>query len=469
MNSEPSPSRGSRDPSEFVVTGGEAFRVDTEALGALAGALAAVASAAESVAGHLEAARSAVWRGACAGSGAAASCDAEAARLVAEAAQAALEAQGSARGIALSAAGYAATEARTAASAGSHQLAMRHLVWGSVPPLVGWAVAAARSSPVGLAAGGLRLLAGGAAALPPLVPWVPSGRPDDPISVVRSTVAPGAEDASTFAYAATSLQQAQGGATLDDGGTVPASSILVERIPRPDGSTAVMVTVPGTQTWAPDDWRGGVFDAEGNLDAMAGRDSHVRQLIERALADQRLRAGDSVVFNAYSQGSLHVFGLLEDQSFRSRYPVAAVTVLGGVPTAFRVPDDVAVLSLANRDDVVPGLSGLPPVPRPNVVDVRTPSHAGMGQGLLADVGLAHDLGRYAGDASALDRSGDPSVRGYAAVLGAAVGTGVVGAVAAGIPSAGTAPRPVPRRERFVYTGTDTVTPVSSSGSRRPSP
>lgn len=462
MSPAPVPERSGRDPSEFVVTGGEAFRVDTEALSAVARSLAAVSTLVEGLADRLEAVRGSVWRGACAGSATAASFDDEAARLIGDAARIALDALAGARGITAAAAGYAATEARTAADAGGHQLAMRSLVWGSVPPLVAWAVHP--SSPVRLAASGLRLLAGGGSALPPLVPWVPAGRPDDAISVVRREVPPGREDASTFAYAGRSLQQAQGAAPLEDGADVPPSSILLERIPRPDGTTAVMVTVPGTQSWSPDDWGGGVFDAEGNLDAMAGRDSHARQLIERALAEQRLGAGDSVVFNVYSQGSLHVFGLLEDEGFRSRYPVAAVTVLGGVPTAFRVPDDVAVLSIANRDDVVPGLSGIPPAPRPNVVDVRTPSRAGIEEaGLLEAVVSAHDLDRYAADARALDGSADPSVQGYAAVLGAAVGAGVVGAG-----YAGAVPGAVPRRERFVYTGTDTTTPVSSSGSRGPS-
>ncbi|GHG50342.1 hypothetical protein GCM10012320_18900 [Sinomonas cellulolyticus] len=451
---------GDRDASAFVVTGGEAFRVDTEALQGAAVALASAGETADAVAGRLEAARAAVWRGACAGSDAAASFEAAASRLVTESAQLAADVRADARSALRAAGAYADTEARTAAAAGARQRALRNAVWGAVPAFLGWSVAwpgGDGRGPVRLAAGGLRALTGAAGAVAPLTPWVPAGGPGDPISVVRTRTAPGLEDASTFGYAARSLQQAQGISALDDGSAVPPSSILVERLERPDGSTAVMLTVPGTQTWSLDDPGGGVFDAEGNLDAMAGRESHARQLIERALADQQLAAGDEVVFNVHSQGSLHVFGLLEDEAFRSRYPVAAVTVLGGVPTAFRVPDDVAVLSIANCDDAVPGLSGLPPLPRPNVVDVRTPSHPGVGgQGLVKDLVAAHDLDRYAADARALDLSGDPSVRGYAAVLGAVVGTGIAGAAV------------LPRRERFVYTGRDTVTPLSASGSRAPS-
>ncbi|WP_369045703.1 hypothetical protein [Sinomonas sp. P10A9] len=457
-----------RDPSTFVVTGGASFRVNLEALDTAIGALASAASVIAGLPVCLEAARAAVWRGACAGSASAAVFDDEAAALIGQAARAALDTRATARGVAAAASGYRAAEAQIAGAAGGHQLIMRGLVWGLVPPGL-WRVPG--EAPVREGAQSLRLLLGGASAVPPLVPWVVAGGPRDRISVVRSEVAAGSEDASTFAYAGRSLQQAQGAATLDDGTSVPPSSVLVERIPKPDASVAVIVTVPGTQTWSPDDPGGGIFDGEGNVDAMAGRDSHARQLIERALADQQLRAGDVVVFNAHSQGSLHVFGLLEDEDFRRRHPVVAVTVLGGVPTAFRVPDDVAVLSVANRDDVVPGLSGLPPVPRPNVVDVRTPSYPDVGSGGLLDaVVTAHGLDRYASDARELDASTDPSVRGYASLLGVAVGTGIIGTASAGA-GAG------PRRERFVYTGTDTTTPAtpatpgapSSSAALRPSP
>ncbi|GAB3272484.1 hypothetical protein GCM10027449_09070 [Sinomonas notoginsengisoli] len=446
---KPDPHGGERDAAAFVVTGGTAFRVNLEALDTALGALTAAASLAEAVPSHLEAARAAVWRGACAASPGVRSFDAEAAELVASTGHLALDAAAAARGVAVAVGSYRAAEAMTAGEAGGRQLAMRGLVWGLVPPGL-WRIEG--DTPARGGAQLLRSILAEGSTVPPLVPWVPAGRAKDPISIIRAQISAGAEDASTFAYAGRSLQQAQ---------RTP-SSILVERIPRTDGSTAVMVTVPGTQTWSLDDPSGGVFDTEGNLDAMAGRDSHVRQLIARALADQQVRTGDAIVFNAHSQGSLHVFGLLEDPDFRARYPVAAVTVLGGVPTAFRVPEEVAVLSIANRDDVVPGLSGLPPVPRPNVVDVQTPSHSDIrAGGLLKAVVDAHDLDAYAADARALDGSTNPSVRGYAEVLGAIVGTGIVGA----------APGPVgvPRRERFVYTGTDTATPAAASSSSSSGP
>lgn len=453
MSGDGAPGAAVRDPSTFTVTGGEAFRVNTEALEDAVASLAAAASFADALVGRLESARAAAWRGACAGSVAGAAFDTRAADLVGDAMRAALDVRDAKNGVAAAKAGYLAAEEWAAVGTGL-PLATRITVSGLVPSGYLWGL-------IGIAPGRIGAVAlreaGGVLGRtsPALSPWMPAGGPGDRISVVRREVAPGSGDASTFGYAGESLKQAQGATPLEDGTPVPPSSVLVERIPRADGSTAVVVTVPGTQSWFPDDPEGGVFDVEGNLDGMEGRDSHARQLIERALADQDLAAGDSVVFNAHSQGSLHVLGLLEDEDFRSRYPVAAVTILGGIPTPFRIPDDVPVLNVSNDADVVPALSGSFPVPRPNIVDVRTPEHPD-GGGIVG----AHDITRYADDASALDLSGDPSVRGYASVLGTAVGTGVVGAGvvggrAAGAGGAGTAG---PRRERFVYTGTDTVTP-----------
>lgn len=444
-----------RDPSTFTVTGGEAFRVNLEALGAAAGVLATARSCAEALVSRLESARASVWRGVCAGSAAGAHFDASAAELIGQAMRAALAVQAASGGVAATRDGYLWAEGTAAVGGIGLPWAARVAVSGLIPSGYLWSLLGIAPGKIGAVAVRGTLAVGSVS--PILPPLSPAGGPRDRISVTRTEAAPGTGDASTLAYAGESLGQAQGAAPLEDGTAVPPSSVVVERIPRADGSTAVMVTVPGTQTWAPDDPAGGVFDMEGNLDGMVGRASHARQLIERALADQGVGPGDSVVFNAHSQGSLHVLGLLEDEDFRSRYPVAAVTILGGIPTAFRIPEDVAVLTVSNDADVVPALSGSFPVPRPNVVDVRTPEH-GDGGGLAG----AHDITRYAADARALDLSDDPSVRGYAAVLGTAVGTGVIGAGAVGAVAAGSGAGgagPAARRERFVYTGTDTTTPA----------
>ncbi|GAB4098499.1 hypothetical protein [Sinomonas halotolerans] len=468
--------RRERDPAGFIVTGGAAFAVNTSAMAAAEGELAAAARDLESSRQHLESARRSVARGSCSVSPSAARFDLVAWGVARGVSEARGGAGALARETSLARDAYAAEEARRATETGGLQSSGLWLATGIPPSLAvrwpGLFEAVSLDRPVGDAARVARAVAG----FGPV-----AGSPADRISVVRRDVPPAPSDPSTFSAAAQSLRQAQGTAPLEDGSRVPPSSVVVDRIPRPDGTTAVVLTVPGTQEWELDAASGNVFDAEGNADALAGAESHARQLIERALADQRLRDGDTVVVNAHSQGSLHVFGLLEDRGFRERWPVAAVTVFGGAPRQFDIPDDVQVLSVSNVDDVLPAISAEVVTPRPNVVDVVTPAHRDAARGLdLGDAGgtwdrvvNGHSIDRYAIDAQALDRSTDPSVLAYAGVLGAAMGGAAVGAVgaaggapsgagapggtAAGVPAASSEARAARGRERIIYTGADTVT------------
>ena len=434
-----------RDPATFVVTGGVAFAVNTESMAAAESELASAAREIESAVDRLESARRAVRRGACVGSSAAAEFDVDAAGLVRGAGWAEQEASSISRSVDAARAVYEVGETVRATLTGGLQatglgvaLGLSQVLASRLPEGLSWLLL--NDTAKGVSAR-VRALGG----LGPI-----AGSPSDRVSVVRKAVRGGTGDPATFSYAGESLRRAQGTAPLEDGTMVPPSSVIVERVPRPDGSTAVMLTVPGTQSWELDDESGNVFDSEGNWDALAGRDSHARQLIERALADQRLREGDVVVVNAHSQGSLHLFGLLEDEGFRSRYPIAAVTVLGGAPRKFDVPDDVAVLNVSNVDDPLPSISGKALVPRPNIIDVVTPTHPDREPSQPVETAVnAHAIDRYAVDAEALDRSVDPSVRGYATALGLLVGGAAAGP-----------------RERYVYTASDTTTTKPRPPERR---
>jgi hypothetical protein len=147
-----------------------------------------------------------------------------------------------------------------------------------------------------------------------------------------------------------------------------------------------------------------------------------------------------------------VFGLLEDEAFRERYKVAAVTAVGSPVSAFDLPAEVPVLSLTNADDIVPAASGRPAGPSPGVVSVRTPSRVGdAGTAMFPQevIAQAHDLGNYERDAQIVDGSHNTAVLNHSATVSAALG----GAAAVAAAS----------RERFVYTGAD------ASPKPRPSP
>ncbi|MEA5455819.1 hypothetical protein SPF06_13875 [Sinomonas sp. JGH33] len=476
------------NPDRFVVTGGRAFAASVESLEASATSFDAVSAALGRVRQALYVARLRVEGAACTRSSVAPRISEESARIEAAVRRCVDEAAREASAVRRAAANYLEEEAkRRSALDGLQNLVVdSDVMAGLLSVFVPRGLFADRSDPASApgrwAAAFMRFL--NRAKI--------GGAPEDAIDVTRKEVVGGREEGGSFAYAVHALGQAQGHEPLEDGTIVPPSSILVERFPQADGSVAVMVTVPGTETWDLDSADGNVFDSESILDGMERRDSHVRTLIKEALNDQGLGPGDRVVFNSYSQGSIHVLGLLEEREFADRYHVAAVTSVGGPVSAFAVPDGVPVLSLSNADDVVPAASGRASPPSGSVVEVRTPSRIGPAATLIPKeaVASAHSLENYAGDASALDRSTAPGVKEFAAAVGAALGSSaaasgpgagtpegpVAGPVASG-PGAGSPADASPgtvaapaapgqsgaARERFIYTGTDSRTKEGGGG------
>ncbi|WP_138415860.1 hypothetical protein [Sinomonas gamaensis] len=424
---------------DFVVTGGRGFEVRLDSLEQAAAALSVSSASLSNAEYALYSMRLSAEAGSCGASSTAVQLDQESLRLEARARRAVDECLGAAASVRQAATAYANEESRRASAADG----LQNLLIGSsaVPAflrLLG-AKGIGRDLDLSPESDGRTL----ARALRAREQGHIEGSPKDLLVGPRVQVAAGNGDPSTYSYALRSLRQAQGHEELDDGTTVPPSSILVERFTRADGSVAVMVTVPGTQTWALDSADGNLFDTEGILDGLASRESQTRALIQQALADQNLGENAEVVFNCYSQGGIQVFGLLEDEEFRARHRVAAVTAVGSPVSAFDLPAEVPVLSLTNADDIVPAASGRQVEPSGALVNVRSPSRfdpIAKAQYPQVVVAQAHDLGNYARDAATLDSSGSPAVLEHSGSIGAALGAGSAAS-----------------RERFVYTGTDTRT------------
>ncbi|WP_138444725.1 hypothetical protein [Sinomonas susongensis] len=438
----------------FVVAGGPRFVVALESLEASTVALREASAVLERAGGALYSVRQTVLGASCRSSLAAPQFDDEARRVEVRARRARDESAACASAVARAAEAYRGEEtARTRAMDGLQNFLLRtDAIGGLLGPLGLSSVSAAgtRVAPGSTLATLLRTLQRDRLA----------GSPDDPVLVSRSPLAPGTGDPSRFSYALSSLRQAQGQEPLEDGSFVRPSSVMVERVPRPDGSVAVTVTVPGTQTWAMDAEDGNVFDTEGILDGMAYRDSQVRSLIEEALRDQDLGADDVVLFNSYSQGGIHVLGLLEDREFLERYRVAAVTTVGSPASAFAAPEGIPVLSLTNADDIVPTAGGRLADLSGSIVNVRSPSRAGSAAilGFPQDViAQAHDLGNYARDAERLDESGNAAVLAHRTAVGTALGVGLGAGVAAAAAAGSASQTGAPQRQRFAYTATDPKT------------
>ncbi|WP_422934527.1 hypothetical protein [Sinomonas sp. P47F7] len=432
----------------LVVTGGRGYAVRLDSLETAAGELRDAAVAVANAGRTLYVSRLAVEGGACSGSALAVRYGDESLRIEGTARRIASEAEGVAASVRTAASAYEEEEARRAAAvdglqnflAGSEivPLLLRQFGLGAFADLM----RRSNQGPGKTLAGMAREAANGG---------IEDSR-EGALSVDRARVAAGSGDPGTFAYSLRSLRTAQTQVPLDDGTSVPESSILVERFERADGTLAVLVTVPGTQTWGLDD--ANLMDTEGILDGMAARDSQIRALIRQALAEQELGQDDEVVFTAYSQGVIHVMGLLEDEEFLARYRVSAVTAVGGPVTAFKPPAGIPVLSLTNADDIVPAAAGRIGEPSSSVVMVRTPPRGGAAERVAfpqETLAQAHDLGNYERDAALLDGSSNPSIAAHAAIVGAALGGASLGG-------------PPPQRERLAYTGTDTK---AKTGRARP--
>jgi hypothetical protein len=185
-----------------------------------------------------------------------------------------------------------------------------------------------------------------------------------PVSVTLVPVPPSAAAPETVADLV-AVQEALGG--REEPGRV-----RVVEVPQPDGTSAWVLVLPGTQDWSP---RSGSNPADVTTDvwAMAGSATAAAAGARRALllAQQsagRAGRGDPVMLVGHSQGGILAAAIASGPSIGGSRVTTVLT--SGAPVAgFPVPSDVAVLSLEHRQDVVPRLDGAPNPDRTSWVTV----------------------------------------------------------------------------------------------------
>lgn len=227
---------------------------------------------------------------------------------------------------------------------------------------------------------------------------------------------------------------------------IPLSSIVVDKYPRTDGSYAVVVSIPGTEKWAPFDSPDTTDDLKGNISAMAQgteRRSYFTQTqaaVVRALEAEHVTRKDDIVLNGYSQGGINAVALAANKDFTATYTVRAVNTAGSPVGRFLGRVDASVLTLENQRDLVPALDGVPNPRRPNVVTARfsaepatvDPVVSGMAKGrpvealsgsldMPTKIRNAHDIGNYIAAADRLETSHDPGVLRHRRVLADVLG------------------------------------------------
>jgi hypothetical protein len=197
--------------------------------------------------------------------------------------------------------------------------------------------------------------------------------------------------------------------------------VQIVRVAQPDGSSAWIVQIPGTQEWGPR--RGdNPVDLTTNVRLMTGESTYMQTQIQEAMRAAGVARGEPVMLTGHSQGGITAAALASDPSFRSEFEVRSV-VTGGSPIArFDIPDSVSVLSLEHDQDAVPMLEGRENPDRPHWVTVERSlpsshytvpdplSDAAPPLTIEAGVGAAHGTDVYTDTGRSVDASTDPSLQ-----------------------------------------------------------
>lgn len=153
--------------------------------------------------------------------------------------------------------------------------------------------------------------------------------------------------------------------------------VRVTRVPQPDGSSAWVVQVPGTQAWSPDPGDD-PFDLTTDVVAMSGGATLAAAGASIALGQAMTAAGrggeagrdDPVLLAGHSQGGIVAAALASDPDFRAAHPRLQVVTAGSPIAHFPIPASVPVLSLEHLQDPVPRLDGSSNPDRPSWTTVR---------------------------------------------------------------------------------------------------
>ncbi len=198
---------------------------------------------------------------------------------------------------------------------------------------------------------------------------------------------------------------------LEPSGGGDPGEIMIERHDAPDGSTAWVVTIPGTEDWLS---LGGKnpFTGTANL-SLAARDvADPMVAVAAAMAAQHIPPGDPVMLVGHSQGGMSAMGLANTPEFRERYNLRAIVTAGSPTARYATVDGVATLHVENVEDITPGLDG---GVNPDTPERITVSRSLAASDLPADQAAARsNTGSHYGDAYArtgayIDASDHPSL------------------------------------------------------------
>ncbi len=205
----------------------------------------------------------------------------------------------------------------------------------------------------------------------------------------------------------------------------PPGTVGVQRLDHPDGTRSWVVTIPGTQEWSPVDGAN-PMDLGTNLDAMAGRDNDVAELVRQAMRSAGVPPDEPVLLAGHSQGGMVAMQLAEDPAVQEEFSVTTV-ITAGSPVGNadgELAPGVQAVHLESAEDLVWALDGAPNPDDPQRTTVRasladSPDPADRAAAI--NPLSAHDVGTYARLGDRVDELDDPSVQAFRRSLDGVIG------------------------------------------------
>ncbi|MGV8966033.1 MAG: hypothetical protein ACOH2F_07115 [Cellulomonas sp.] len=190
-----------------------------------------------------------------------------------------------------------------------------------------------------------------------------------------------------------------------------AGRIRVIEVPQPDGSSAWIIQLPGTQEWSPGAGPS-LADVTSDVLLMAERETQYEQAVLDVMTRAGIGSGEPVMLAGHSLGGITAANVAANDAVQQNYHVTHVVTGGSPIDRVAVPDGVQVLALQDSRDVVPRLDGYRGTDRPNWTTVTFTDNQPTTQYLQP--GDAHDYLRYIEGGRAVDVSTDPSVQAFSA-------------------------------------------------------
>lgn len=138
-------------------------------------------------------------------------------------------------------------------------------------------------------------------------------------------------------------------------------TVRITEITRPDGTSAYIVNIPGTQFGS--DLQSNPLDAAGNVPTVGGNSSAATEAVWDAMDKAGIPPGAPVLTVGHSQGGMIAQTLLSDPAFTERFNVTHSMTYGSPVDAIPDTSDARQLHLRHESDMVPRLDlGNGPLP-----------------------------------------------------------------------------------------------------------